>query len=215
MKNVIDILKGLGIEVPADKTDDLNKQVSENYKTISEFEKKLGKAESERDGLKEQLETAKNTLKGFDGVDLATIQADLEKYKQQAENAEKDFKDKLYQRDFDDALKAKLDGVKFSSEAARRAVTAEIREAGLKLVNGEIMGLGDLLGQIQEKDASAFVDEQQEQLENGKARFTDKLNNGGSGQKKYASWREVMDIKDATERQAAIAANQNLFTEKE
>ena len=215
MQNITEILKALGIEVPADKGTELLRLVSENYKTVSEFDKKLGKVESERDGLKEQLETAQKTLKGFDGVDLATIQADLEKYKQQAENAEKDFQEKLYQRDFDDALKAELDAVKFTSEAAKKAVTGEIREAGLKLVDGKIMGLGDLLGQMKKKDASAFADEQQEQLEGGKARFTGKLNSGGSGQKKYGSWREIADIKDASERQAAIAANQSLFTEKE
>ena len=41
MKNIIDILKGLGIEVPEDKASDLNKEVAENYKTVAEFDKKV------------------------------------------------------------------------------------------------------------------------------------------------------------------------------
>ncbi len=49
MKNIIEILKGLGIDVPEDKTAELNRLVSENYKTVAEFDKKVGKAETEQD----------------------------------------------------------------------------------------------------------------------------------------------------------------------
>ena len=53
---------------------------------------------------------------------------------------------------------------------------AEIREAGLKVKDGKILGLSDLLAQMKEKDASAFVDEKQEQLEAGRAKpFTGPL----------------------------------------
>ena len=174
MKNIVEILKGLGLEVPEDKVAELNKQVAENYKTTAEHEKKLGKVEQERDNLQEQLTTAQETLKGFEGVDLETIQSDLNAWKQKAEKAEKDYADKLYKRDYDDALEKQLATLKFTSEAARRSVAAEAREAGLKLKDGKILGFGDLIEQIRERDASAFVDEQQEDLEKNKARFTDR-----------------------------------------
>lgn len=163
MQNIHEILKKAGVEIPDTARAEFDKDVAANYKTLSEFEKKLGRVEGERDDLKAQLATATETLKGFEGVDIATIQKELADWKSKAENAEKDYAAKLEQRDFEDALRSELETVRFSSEAAKRAVLEEIREAGLKRVNGKIMGLGDLLASIKERDSSAFVDEQQEQ----------------------------------------------------
>ncbi len=117
------------------------------------------------------------------------------------------YNDKIAKRDFDDALKAELENVKFSSAAAKKAVMAEIQNAGLKLYNGKIVGLSDMLDQIRENDASAFVDEKKEGLESGKARFTQKSSNGGGSMTRE----EILKIKDATLRQRAIAENIELF----
>ena len=205
MQNIEAILTELGIEVPADKKESLTKKVSENYITKAEHEKKLGKVETDRDTWKEKAETAETTLKGFEGVDLETMQKERSDWKQKAENAEKDAQAKLYERDFADALKTEFEGIKFSSEAAKRAIMAEVKDAGLKLKDGKILGLNDLISQMKEKDASAFVDEAQQNA----ARFTqpiNKQNQGGSMTKD-----QIMSIKDASERQTAIAANMSLF----
>lgn len=211
MQNIEAILAELGIEVPSDKKGDLTKKVSENYVTKAEHEKKIGKAETERDNWKSKAETAEETLKKFDGVDLETMQAELNNWKQKAETAAKDYEQKIYERDFSDALKNELESMKFSSDAAKRAVMAEIKESGLKLKDGKILGLSDLIGQIKEKDASAFVDEEQEKAKQQAARFTvpgTGKSTGGSG---TTTKKDIMSIKDPTERQAAIAENLGLF----
>ena len=211
MQNIEAILAELGIEVPSDKKGDLTKKVSENYVTKAEHEKKIGKAETERDNWKSKAETAEETLKKFDGVDLETMQTELNNWKQKAETAAKDYEQKIYERDFSDALKTELESVKFSSDAAKRAVMAEIKESGLKLKDGKILGLSDLIGQIKERDASAFVDEKQEQARQQAARFTvpgTGRSTGGSG---TTTKKDIMSIKDPTERQAAIAENLGLF----
>ncbi len=172
MKNIIEILKAAGIEIPDGKAEEINKAVMENYRTIAEHEKKVSKLEAERDALKERAETAESTLKGFEGVDVEQIRGEIASWKAKAEAAEKDYADKIAARDFDDALKTEIDGVKFSSDAAKRAVLAEIREMGLKASGGKILGLSDALAQIKERDASAFVDEKQQQLEANRAVFT-------------------------------------------
>ena len=211
MQNIEAILAELGIEVPSDKKGDLTKKVSENYVTKAEHEKKIGKAETERDNWKSKAETAEETLKKFDGVDLETMQTELNTWKQKAETAEKDYEQKIYERDFSDALKTELESVKFSSDAAKRAVMAEIKESGSKLKDGKILGLADLIGQIKERDASAFVDEEQEKAKQQAARFTvpgTGKSTGGSG---TTTKKDIMSIKDPTERQAAIAENLGLF----
>lgn len=213
MQNIEAILTELGIEVPADKKENLTKKVAENYITKAEHEKKLGKVETDRDTWKEKAETAETTLKGFEGVDLDTMQKELSDWKKKAEDAEKDAQAKLYERDFADALKTEFEGIKFSSEAAKRAIMAEVKDAGLKLKDGKILGLNDLITQMKEKDASAFVDDEQIKAQQNAARFTQpigKQNQGGNMTKE-----QIEAIKDTSERQAAIANNLHLFGKNE
>lgn len=209
MQNIEAILTELGIEVPADKKENLTKKVMENYVTKAEHEKKLGKVETDRDTWKEKAETEETTLKGFEGVDLDTMQKELSDWKKKAEDAEKDAQAKLYERDFSDALKTEFEEIKFSSEAAKRAIMSEVKEAGLKLKDGKILGLNDLITQMKEKDASAFVDDEQQKAQQNQARFTQPTNKQGQGGALTKD--QIMSIKDASERQAAIAANMSLF----
>lgn len=208
MKNIIEICKEFGFEIPADKQADFSKAVSDNYKTVAEVEKKTAKLETERDGYKERAEAAEETLKSFEGIDPAKLNEELESWKQKAAQAEKDAAEKIAQRDFADALTAEMSGYKFTSEAAKKSVMAEVQSAGLKLKDGKILGLSDLIAQIKEADASAFVDEERQNLENNKAKFTSQSKNNGNGNTTIA---DIMAIKDREERRKAIAANMNLF----
>lgn len=158
-------------------TDEQSEKVMAQYgKDVSKLQKENEKLTADRDKEKERADTAEETLKKFDGVDVETMQAELATWQQKAKDAEKDYADKLAQRDFEDALKEEIGGYKFTSEAAKKAIMAEIRESGLKVSDGKILGLSDLLAQMKEKDASAFVDEKQEQLEAGRAKpFTGPL----------------------------------------
>ncbi len=211
MQKLIETLKSFGIEIPADKQADVKKALSEHYKNTAEHNKAISKLEADRDAWKEKAESAEETLKGFEGIDPAQVQSQLADYKKKAEDAEKDRDAKLYERDFADALKTELEDVKFTSEAAKKSVMADIKEAGLKLKDGKILGLNDLISQMKEKDASAFVDEKQEQLEAGRAKpFTGPLNPNGGVAKKMTR-EEIFGIKDTTARRQAIAENLSEF----
>lgn len=178
MQKLIDTLKSFGIEIPEDKQADVKKALSEHYKNAKEVAKTLSKIEGERDDWKERAETAEETLKGFDGIDPANVKTELETWKQKAADAEKEFNAKIYDRDFSDALKAALDDVKFSSEAAKKSVMADIKETGLKLKDGKILGLNDLIEQMKKEDASAFIDESQQKAQQNAARFTTSIQKG-------------------------------------
>ena len=207
MKNIEAILKEFGLEIPADKKEDFRKAFHENYKTVVDY----GKVETDRDSWKEKAETAETTLKSFEGIDPENIQKELADWKKKAEDAEKDYNDKIYERDFGDALKTAMEDYKFSSEAAKKAVMAEIKEAGLKLKDGKILGLSDLVAQIKESDASAFVDIE---VDKNKARFTD-TSKTKPGEGKTKTKEEIMAIKDPVERQKAIKENFGLFQKGE
>lgn len=183
--------------------------MSENGKDLKKLQKENETLTSDRDTWKEKAETAEETLKGFEGIDPTQVQAQLAEYKKKAEDAEKDRDAKLYERDFADALRTTLEGIKFSSEAAKKAVMADIKEAGLKLKDGKILGLNDLISQMKEKDASAFVDEAQQQAQQNAARFT--APRGQQTPPGSMTKEDIMAIKDPSERQAKIAENIGLF----
>lgn len=73
--DILEKLKELGFDIPAEKKEDFNKYFRENYKSKAEI-----------DGLKEnhvkELQTAKDAakalqeqLKGFEGIDVKALQA--------------------------------------------------------------------------------------------------------------------------------------------
>lgn len=178
-------------------TDEQSEKVMAQYgKDVSKLQKENEKLTADRDKEKERADTAEETLKKFDGVDVETMQAELAAWQQKAKDAEKDYADKLEQRDFEDALKEEIGGYKFTSEAAKEAIMARIRATGLKVSDGKILGLSDLIAQMKEKDASAFVDEKQEELEAGRAKpFTGPLNGGNPAGKKVSP-SELMKMKN-------------------
>ena len=182
MQKLIDTLKSFGIEIPEDKQADVKRALSEHYKNVGEVTRTLSKVEGERDTWKEKAEAAETTLKSFDGVDVEGMKQSIADWKAKAEKAEQDAKDQLYQRDFADALKAELETVKFSSEAAKKAIMSEIKEAGLTMKNGKILGLNDLIEQMKKEDASAFVDDSQQKAQQNAAKFTTSVQKGsGTG----------------------------------
>lgn len=212
MKNIIEICKEFGFEVPADKVADFNKAVSENYKTISEVEKKVSKIEAERDAHKERADSAERTLKGFEGKDFDTITKERDEWKQKAEKAEKDYTDKMAAHEKSELLKEAFADYEFTSEAARKSIMAQVAD-GVTVRNGKLIGFNDLIEDAKKNDASAFVDKQQQQLEQNRAQFTTSKNSSNSGGQ--VTREDIMGIKDRNERRAAIAKNMNLFTQKE
>lgn len=208
MQNIIEILKSNGIEVPEDKVATINKAVAENYKTVSEVEKKTSKLESERDSWKERAETAEETLKGFEGKDLNAMQKEIDDWKEKATKAESEYTAKMAEHEKQELLKEAMAEIEFTSESARKAITTQIAE-GVSVKNGKLIGFNDLLEDAKKNDASAFVNKEQQNLEQNKAKFTDKMNNNGKNGTMTKD--EIMQIKDRGERQAAIAKNLSLF----
>ena len=211
MQNIIEILKSNGIEVPDDKVTTINKAVAENYKTVSEVEKKTSKLESERDSWKERAETAEETLKGFEGKDLSAMQKEIDDWKEKATKAESEYNAKMAEHEKQELLKEAMAEIEFTSESARKAITAQISE-GVSVKNGKLIGFNDLLEDAKKNDASAFVDKEQQNLEQNKAKiFTGPMKNQNGNNNGSLTKKDIMAIKDPVERQQKIAENMSLF----
>ena len=210
MQNILDICKEFGLEIPADKQSDFNKKVAENYVTKAEHDKKLNRAESDRDTWKEKAETAEETLKGFDGKDFDTITKERDEWKKKAEDAEKEYSAKEAEREKQELLKEAFADIEFTSESAKKAIMAQVAE-GVSVKNGKLIGFNDLLEDAKKNDASAFVNKEQQNLEQNKARFTGPMNNQNGNNNGTLTKKDIMAIKDPVERQRKIAENMSLF----
>lgn len=204
--NIIEKLKQFNVEV----TPDMEKAFSGEFLSEKEVEKKLSKAENDRDSWKQRAETAEETLKGFDGKDFDTITRERDEWKKKAEDAEKEYSAKEAEREKQELLKEAMAEIEFTSESARKAITAQISE-GVSVKNGKLIGFNDLLEDAKKNDASAFVDKEQQNLEQNKARFTTAMNNQNNGGAGNLTKKDIMAIKDPVERQQKIAENMSLF----
>lgn len=69
MKNIYEILKGIGIEIPAEKKDAFDAEWKENYRTKAEYDKAVEK----RDEYKASLDKVQGELEGFKDIDVAEL----------------------------------------------------------------------------------------------------------------------------------------------
>ncbi len=156
MKNIEQILKEAGIEVTDEQKSAVNAAVTENYKTIAEFDKqakKLTAAETDRDAYKGQLDTANETLEKFKDIDPEKQAEEIQKYKQAAKEAQDMAAKKILERDQRDYLKGEFDNLGIKSGRVRDSLMREIMgEDGLKWKDGAFMGLSDYLTKENEKD---------------------------------------------------------------
>lgn len=184
MKNIEQILKEAGIEVTDEQKAAVNAAVTENYKTIAEFEKqakKLTAAESDRDNYKGQLDTANETLEKFKDIDPEKQAEEIQKYKQAAKEAQDMATKQILERDQRDYLKGEFDKLKIESGRVRDSLMREIMgEDGLKWKDGAFMGLSDYLAKENEKDhfyqteAEKAESEAREKAAGSAPKFTDK-----------------------------------------
>lgn len=203
--NIIEKLKQFNVEV----TPEMEKAFSGDFLSELEVNKKLSKAENDRDSWKQRAETAEETLKGFEGKDFDTITKERDEWKKKAEDAEKEYSAKEAEREKQELLKEAFAEIEFTSESAKKAIMAQIAE-NVSVKNGKLIGFNDLLEDAKKNDASAFVDKEQQNLEQNKAKFTTPMNNQG-GKVGTMTKDEIMAIKDRGERREAMLANKELF----
>lgn len=199
MKDIFTILSGLEIAIPEDKKEGLRKAVSENYKTVAEYQKKvdaLEKAEAE-------ATTAKEAIAKFEGIDPEKLKEEVETYKKAAKDIEDKYKAEADARAFGEAAEDLLKGYTFSSNAAKSHVMARLKESGLKVIDGTIMGGKDFMTKLQSEDAEAFKASDAPQ-------FTTPANNQ---QPNGGAWtaQKILDIKDPDERRERMIEHIHLF----
>lgn len=124
MKNIFEIMKEYGIDMPEDKKKDFEKSVLENYKTVADYNKQVESLNKANDTIKsndtamKELQDKLDAFKDVDVTELKNTIADLEKDKTRIED---EYKDKMAKRDFDDLIK---DAITSAHGKNAKAITA-------------------------------------------------------------------------------------------
>ena len=117
MKNIFEIMKEYGLEVPEEKKKDFEKTVLDNYKTVSDYEiqsEKLKTTEGKVTTLTESLDKFKEVNVDELNSTIATLKTDLA-------NKDQELKNKIADRDFNDLLK---DSITSAKGRNAKAITA-------------------------------------------------------------------------------------------
>lgn len=177
--------------------------MAENGKDIGKVQKKLDDMTSDRDNEKNRADTAEETLKKFEGVDVEAIKTELADWQKKAKDAEADYNKKIADRDFNDLLK---ESITSANGINHKAITALLDIDTLKASKNQKEDIASAIKSLTEAEDSKMLFK----AENAKPvpHFTSVQKNVGNG---AVTKESIMQIKDRAERQQAIAQNMSLF----
>lgn len=174
MKNFEQILEESGVKLTEEQKKTINREMGENYKTVADWQNQHDRAEN----LSTQLDTAKEALKKYDGVDVAEKDRTIAGLQADLAAKEKEYLEQIAERDFNDTVKVAIAKHKGRNEKAIRALldvdvlrqsknqNEDLEEAlkalteaeDSKMLFGEtepdVVGTGNLIGTVR-KDGGA------------------------------------------------------------
>lgn len=194
MKNMIEICKDFGIEIPADKHAEFNKAVAENYKTVAEHEKKVNRLTDDLAAEKKRADDAVETLKGFEGKDFDAIQKERDEWKKKHDDAVASYQKEQEDREFNQILETAIAEAKGKNT---KAITALLDMDKLRASRNQEKDIKSALETLRTESGYLFDDN------GGKARFT--TTNTNTPNTNNATPKDILKIKDHSERQKAWA----------
>lgn len=150
MKNVETILKEAGITLTEEQSTSITKAVDENYKPIADWQKQHDKVQN----LTEQLDTAKETLKKFDGIDADGLKKQVEDLQKELEDKDTEYQEKIADRDFQDMLK---DAIANAKGKNAKAITALLDVDNLKVSKNQKEDVEAALKKLTEAEDSKML----------------------------------------------------------
>lgn len=159
-------LQGLKVEglengLPKSVIDEIMAEYGQDFKQKDE---QIETLTTEKEGIKKQLEEANNQIQSFKDVNVEDLNNQIkeweDKYNQDTEN----LKNELSKKDYDYKLKDLTNGLKFSSNGAKRAFLEDLKEKGLEFnEEGVLVGFDDFKKSYEETDPDAFYQEEEKE----------------------------------------------------
>ena len=115
-------------------------------KELNPLKNTISTLTTDRDGLKTQLDTVNGKLSGYDPD-----------WKTKSDAAKAEAEGKLASMQYEFAAKDSISGLKFTSESAKKAFTADLTAKKLPLQDGKLLGLDDFVKSYKTTDPGAFA----------------------------------------------------------
>lgn len=114
---------------------------------------------TERDGLKEQLESANAEIQSYKDMDIDGIKAKASEWETKYNMDTQKLRDDLAAKEYEYTVSGAVSGMKFTSDSAKRAFVADLTSKRLPIQDGKLLGLDDYVKTYQDSDPGAFVSE--------------------------------------------------------
>lgn len=125
MKNIFEIMKEYGLEVPEDKKKDFEKAVLENYKTQTDYDNQTKKLDASNETIQANdtaMKDLQTRLDGFKDVDVTGLNQRISDLEEEKKNIQKDYNSKIADRDFSDLVKESIAAAKGKNQKAIMAL---------------------------------------------------------------------------------------------
>lgn len=125
MKNIFEIMKEYGLEVPEDKKKDFEKAVLENYKTQTDYDNQTKKLDAANETIQANdtaMKDLQTQLDGFKDVDVTGLNKRISDLEEEKKNIQKDYDSKIADRDFSDLVKESIAVAKGKNQKAIMAL---------------------------------------------------------------------------------------------
>ena len=174
MKNFEEILSDAGVELTDEQKTAITKAMGENYKPIADWQKQVDKVQN----LTEQLDSTKEALKKFDGVDAEALNKQIADLNDELKNKETEYQSKIADRDFQDMLK---DSIAAAKGKNAKAITALLDIDVLKASKNQKEDIAAALKALTEAEDSKMLFGEPEPVNIGSGNPIGTVNKG-SGQ---------------------------------
>lgn len=143
-----------------DISDDILKQIMDQHSTdVGTLKSKIETLETERDGLKTQLNDANTEIQSYKDMDIDGIKQKAADWEAKYNTDTQALRDKLSEQEYSYAVNGAVSGMQFTSAAAKKAFVSDLKDKGLKLEDGKLLGLDDYVKTYKESDPHAFADD--------------------------------------------------------
>lgn len=124
----------------------------------NEEEQETQSLKNEIESMRTQLDEANGRIAEFEKEDIKGTKAAAEEWRNKYETETQSLKQTLAEREYDFALERYMSGFEFSSELAKNAATAAVREKKFKLSSdGRPEGADEFMEELKNSNPAAFA----------------------------------------------------------
>lgn len=199
MKNIFEIMKEYGLEVPEDKKKDFEKAVLENYKTMTDYDNQAKKLDAANETIKANdtaMKDLQGKLDGFKDVDVSGLNQRIKDLEKEKANIQKDYDAKIADRDFNDLVKESIAAVKGKNP---KAITALLDVETLKASKNQREDIAAALKALAEAEDSKMLFGAPEPNPVGTGNLIGQVRAGGGSNADDAAMRAAMGLPPVSE----------------